>query len=123
MGNPRCAPLLPAVATGLASPPHLRRGDGDPERRIDVAWNKGKTSVLPVKIRVICHDVKGVLALITMAITNCEANISSAHVQSTVDQRGENTFEVNVVDLAHLHKVMNAIMKVKGVIKVERLKQ
>jgi GTP pyrophosphokinase len=95
----------------------------DPDRRIDVAWNREKTSALPVKIRVICHDVKGVLAHITMAITNCEANISSAHVQSTVDQRGENTFEVNVIDLAHLQKVMNAIMKVKGVIKVERLKR
>jgi GTP pyrophosphokinase len=32
-------------------------------------------------------------------------------------------FEVNVVDLAHLQKVMNAIMKVKGVIKVERIKR
>lgn len=95
----------------------------DPERRIDVAWNKAKTSILPVKIRVICHDVKGILANITLAITNCEANIASAHVQSTIDQRGENTFEVNVTDLAHLQKVMNALMKVKGVIKVERLKR
>ena len=60
---------------------------------------------------------------ITTAITNCEANISSAHIQSTIDKRGENTFEVNVVDLAHLQKVMNAVMKVKGVIKVERIKQ
>jgi len=97
--------------------------ESDPERRIDVAWNKGKSSVLPVKIRVLCHDVKGILANITMAITNSEANIASAHIQSTIDQRGENIFEVNVVDLSHLQKVMNAIMKVKGVIKVERLKQ
>jgi guanosine-3',5'-bis(diphosphate) 3'-pyrophosphohydrolase len=97
--------------------------ESDPERRIDVAWNRDKSSVLPVKIRVLCHDVKGILANITMAITNSEANISSAHIQSTIDQRGENTFEVNVVDLTHLQKVMNAIMKVKGVIKVERLKQ
>ncbi|MBC7962421.1 MAG: bifunctional (p)ppGpp synthetase/guanosine-3',5'-bis(diphosphate) 3'-pyrophosphohydrolase [Steroidobacteraceae bacterium] len=99
--------------------------ESDPERRIDVAWSKlkTKTSVLPVKIKVICHDVKGILANITLAITNCEANIASAHIQSTVDQRGENTFEVNVTDLAHLQKVMNALMKVKGVIKVERLKK
>ncbi len=97
--------------------------ESEPERRIDVAWNKVKTAALPVKIRVVCHDVKGILANITMAITNSEANISSAHIQSTVDQRGENTFEVNVIDLGHLQKVMNAIMKVKGVIKVERLKQ
>ncbi len=97
--------------------------ENDPERRIDVTWNKVKTAALPVKIRVICHDVKGILAGITTAITNSEANISSAHIQSTIDKRGENTFEVNVVDLAHLQKVMNAIMKVKGVIKVERIKQ
>jgi len=95
----------------------------DPERRIDVAWSKGQSSVLPVKIKVICHDVKGILANITMAITNCEANIASAHIQSTIDQRGENIFEVCVVDLTHLQKVMNSIMKVKGVIKVERIKQ
>ncbi len=97
--------------------------ESDPERRVDVAWNKGKTAALPVKIRVLCHDVKGILATITLAITNCEANIASAQIQSTIDQRGENIFEVNVTDLAHLQKVMNSLMKIKGVIKVERIKQ
>lgn len=97
--------------------------ESDPERRVDVAWNKVKTAVLPVKIRVLCHDVKGILANITLAITNCEANIASAHIQSTIDQRGENIFEVNVTDLAHLQKVMNSLMKIKGVIKVERIKR
>ncbi|MBT1071081.1 RelA/SpoT family protein [Pelotalea chapellei] len=95
----------------------------DIQRRIDVAWSKAKSAALPVRIRVLCHDVKGVLAGITLAITNCEANIASAQIHSTVDKRGENVFEVNVVDLAHLQKVMNSIMKVKGVIKVERIKQ
>ncbi len=97
--------------------------ESDPERRIDVAWNKIKTAVLPVKIRVLCHDVKGILATITLAITNCEANIASAQIQSTIDQRGENIFEVNVTDLVHLQKVMNSLMKIKGVIKVERIKR
>lgn len=97
--------------------------DSDPERRVDVAWNKVKTAALPVKIRVLCHDVKGILATITLAITNCEANIVSAQIQSTIDQRGENIFEVNVTDLTHLQKVMNSLMKIKGVIKVERIKQ
>jgi len=96
--------------------------ENDPERRIDVAWNKVKTSGLPVKIRVICHDVKGILANISLAIANCEANIVSALIQSTVDKRGENIFEVNVVDLAHLQRVMNTVMRVKGVITVERMK-
>jgi GTP pyrophosphokinase len=96
--------------------------ENDPERRIDVAWNRAKGSVMPVRIKVSCHDEKGILANITQAITACEANISSASVQSTVDKRGLNIFEVDVTDLDHLKRVINQIMKVKGVIQVERLK-
>ncbi|WP_298436018.1 bifunctional (p)ppGpp synthetase/guanosine-3',5'-bis(diphosphate) 3'-pyrophosphohydrolase, partial [Geobacter sp.] len=96
--------------------------ENDPERRIAVAWNRDRKAALPVKIKVACHDQKGILANITLAITNCEANISSASIQSTVDKRGVNIFEVDVTDIDHLSRVMNNIMKVKGVIKVERMK-
>ena len=48
--------------------------------------------------------------------------IVSAQIKSTIDKRGENIFELNVTDLGHLNKVMNALLKVKGVIKVERIK-
>ncbi|RNC68861.1 MAG: bifunctional (p)ppGpp synthetase/guanosine-3',5'-bis(diphosphate) 3'-pyrophosphohydrolase [Desulfuromonadales bacterium] len=96
--------------------------ESDPERRIAVAWNRERRSALPVKIMVSCHDQKGILANITLAITNCEANISSASIQSTVDKRGINIFEVDVTDLEHLNRVMNNIMKVSGVTKVERMK-
>jgi GTP diphosphokinase / guanosine-3',5'-bis(diphosphate) 3'-diphosphatase len=94
----------------------------DPERRIEVAWNQAKKVALPVKIRVSCHDQKGILANISQAITNCEANIASASIQSTVDKRGINLFEVEITDLDHLNRVINNVMKVNGVIKVERLK-
>ena len=57
-----------------------------------------------------------------LPISNSEANIASATVQSTVDKRGVNLFEVEVTDLDHLKRVINQIMKVKGVIQVERLK-
>ncbi|HLO24662.1 MAG TPA: bifunctional (p)ppGpp synthetase/guanosine-3',5'-bis(diphosphate) 3'-pyrophosphohydrolase, partial [Geobacteraceae bacterium] len=96
--------------------------ESDPDRRIEVAWNKAKKTALPVNIRVYCHDQKGILANITLAITNCEANISKATVQSTVDKRGINSFEVEVTDLDHLTRVMTSIKKVEGVIKVDRLK-
>ncbi len=96
--------------------------DNDPERRIAVDWNRDRKAALPVKIRVSCHDQKGILANITLAITNCEANISSASIQSTVDRRGENIFEVDVTSLEHLNRVMNNIMKVNGVTHVERMK-
>ena len=77
---------------------------------------------MPVRLRVFCLDEKGILANMTLAITNAEANIVSAQIKSTVDKRGENIFELNVTDLAHLNKVVNALMKVKGVMKVERVK-
>ena len=96
--------------------------ESDPERRIDVTWSKTKGSVMPVRIKVSCHDEKGILANITQAITNSEANISSASVSSTVDKRGVNIFEVEVSDLDHLKRVINQVLKLKGVIQVERLK-
>jgi len=96
--------------------------ESDPERRVEVAWNRAKQAALPVKIRVSCHDQKGILAGIAQVIANCEANIASATVQSTLDKKGINLFEIDVMDLDHLNRVMNSIMKVHGVIKVERLK-
>jgi len=96
--------------------------DCDPERRVDVAWNRTRKVALPVKIRVSCHDQKGILANISQAIANCEANIASASIHSTVDKRGINLFEVEITDLDHLNRVINNIMKVNGVTKVERLK-
>jgi len=94
----------------------------DPERRIEVAWNRDKKAALPVRIKVACHDQKGILANISQAITNCEANITSAHIQSTVDRMGVNIFEVEVTDLEHLRRVMNSIHKLNGVTNVERLR-
>jgi len=96
--------------------------DSDPERRVEIVWTRDKKSALPVKIRVTCHDQKGILANISQAISNCEANIISAHIQSTVDRMGVNIFEVEVTDLEHLRRVMNAIQKLAGVNHVERLR-
>jgi GTP diphosphokinase / guanosine-3',5'-bis(diphosphate) 3'-diphosphatase len=96
--------------------------DSDPERRIDIAWSRDKKSALPAKIRVYCHDQKGILANISQSIANCEANITSASIQSTLDKMGVNIFEVEVTDLDHLNRVMAAVMKVRGVTQVERLK-
>ncbi len=94
----------------------------DPERRVEIVWSRDKKAPLPVKIRVTCHDQKGILANISQAISNCEANIMSAHIQSTVDRMGVNIFEVEVTDIEHLRKVMNAIQKLAGVNHVERLR-
>ena len=100
--------------------PHVL--EADPDRRIEVEWNMKKKASRPAKIRVSCSDQKGMLAGITGAITNCEANIISANIFSTPDHKGVNIFEVDVQDLEHLNRVINALLKLKGVYKVERMK-
>lgn len=95
----------------------------DPGRRIDVAWDLAQKAAHAVKIRVYCNDIKGILAGMTGAITKCEANIARASAYSTGDGRAVNTFEINVNDVAHLNRVIDAIRKVKGVLRVERIRQ
>jgi GTP pyrophosphokinase len=94
----------------------------DPERRIEVSWNKLKGATRPVKIRVYTVDQKGVLAAVTKVITKNESNIMRASVYSTNDGRGIFNFEVDVQDVKHLTRVIDAVQKVKGVTQVERIR-
>ena len=96
--------------------------ESDPERRIEVAWNRQKGTTRPVKIRVQTLDQKGVLADVTKVITKGEANILRASVYSTSEGRGILNFEVDVQDVQHLNRVMEAVQKIKGVIQVERVR-
>jgi GTP pyrophosphokinase len=95
----------------------------DPGRRIDVAWDLSQKTAHAVKIRVYCNDIKGILAGMTGAITKSEANIVRASAYSTGDGRAVNTFEIDVNDVPHLNRVLDAIRKVKGVQRVERIRQ
>ena len=99
-----------------------RRLPSDPERRIEVSWNRQKGATRPVKIRVFSVDQKGILAAITKVITKCEANILRASVYSTGDGRGIHSFEVDIQNVQHLNRVLEAVQKIKGVMQVERVK-
>lgn len=96
--------------------------ESDPERRIEVSWNRQKGVTRSVRIRVHSVDQKGILAAITRVITKTEANILRASVYSTSDGRGIQNFEIDVQDVHHLTRVMDSVQKLKGVQKVERLR-
>ncbi len=100
--------------------PHVL--ETDPERRVEVSWNRQKGNTRSVKIRVYSLNQKGILAAITKVISKCEANIQRASVYSTNDGRGVHSFEVEVQDVHHLNRVLEAVQKVKGVLQAERLK-
>ncbi len=94
----------------------------DPDRRIDVEWDMQKKTTRPVKIQVVCNDQKGMLVGISTAISSADANIVNATVHTRGDRKGMNLFEVDVENLDHLNRVVREVKKVKGVIRVERLR-
>ncbi len=96
--------------------------DIDPERRVDVQWDAKAAGSRPAKIEVVCLDRKGILADISSTISSIEANITSAQLKATQDKKALGIFEVEVGSVEQLQKVMSALSKLKGVLKVERLR-
>ncbi len=95
----------------------------DRDRRIDVAWDKKEKTTRPVKIDIVCKNEKGLLAEITNAIKAGDANISSAEIKTSKDNKALCRLEVEVNDAAHLKAIIKAIQKIKNVTKVERVKK
>jgi len=94
----------------------------DPERRVEVEWDMQRKTTRPVKIQVSSTNQKGMLVGISGAIDAADANICSANVHTRGDREGVNLFEIEVENLEHLNRVINAIKKVKGVVRVERIR-
>ncbi|MBI3754323.1 MAG: bifunctional (p)ppGpp synthetase/guanosine-3',5'-bis(diphosphate) 3'-pyrophosphohydrolase [Deltaproteobacteria bacterium] len=108
------------VAVHLKNCPSIQYGD--PERKIDVEWDKGLKTTRPAKLKVICHDEKGLLVNMSSVITDQEANITNATIATTLDKKAICIFEIEVSSLDHLMRIINGLKKVKKVIKVERIK-
>ncbi len=93
----------------------------DPQRRIEVEWDRRKKASRLVKIRVFCTDQKGILANVSGAISNCEANIISANVHTTSDSKAQIIFTLDLQDREHFNRVTKALQQIKGVSRVERM--
>jgi GTP pyrophosphokinase len=94
--------------------------ESDPQRRVEVVWESGANGMRPVSLEVICVDQPGMLAAITKSISAVGVNISRAQVQSTPEKQALNSFEIVVGTADQLNKVIRAIGKLKGVIRVSR---
>ncbi len=99
--------------------------DNDQGRRVDVKWNKGTINGnlrRNVRIRILCLDQAGLLAVMSQTISACSVNISSANIRTTKDKKAIAIFDVEVQDIQQLLKVTKALEGKKGVISVERVK-
>jgi guanosine-3',5'-bis(diphosphate) 3'-pyrophosphohydrolase len=93
----------------------------DPERKIDVEWDKG-ADALPYTVRLSLQveDRKGILADVTSKIAGINTNIRNVEATSDADQRGRIDMTVEISDVKHLQKVVKALRSVDGVVDVER---
>ncbi len=94
--------------------------ESDPQRRVEVVWESGANGARPVNLEVVCVDEPGMLAAITKSISAVGVNITRAQVQSTPDKQALNSFEIMVGTADQMNKVIRAIGKLKGVIRVSR---
>ena len=92
----------------------------DPERRIDVEWDKGTDiAPYPVRLTVEVEDRKGMLAELSKRISDINTNITNLEAR-TGDQRGRLDITVEIKDMKHLEQVIKSVRGVDGVLNVER---
>jgi GTP pyrophosphokinase len=93
----------------------------DPARTVEVAWDEDAKVQRPVTVEIISEDRPGILASISKCFMDHSVNIAQAKCKATQDHRGINTFQVSVVHVDQLAKVLRAIEKLDGVISAARL--
>ncbi|HJQ85750.1 MAG TPA: bifunctional (p)ppGpp synthetase/guanosine-3',5'-bis(diphosphate) 3'-pyrophosphohydrolase [Candidatus Binatia bacterium] len=96
--------------------------ESDPQRRVDVQWEDGKGTPRAVRVEVTCVDRPGLLAAMSKAISSAGINITRAQVHALGDRKAQNVFEVMVGSAEELNRVMRNLGRVRGVMKVARVR-
>jgi GTP diphosphokinase / guanosine-3',5'-bis(diphosphate) 3'-diphosphatase len=110
------------VAVHSAACPNVVNLLYDPERRIDVEWEKSGEAAARYTVRLTMQveDRKGILADVSAKVADINTNITSVEATTDEDQRGRIDMTVQISDLKHLEKVMKSLKSVEGVLGVER---
>src|SRR5262252_177365 len=93
----------------------------DPERRIDVEWDKGDgASNYTVKLTMEVEDRKGLLAAVSAKIADINTNIRNMEARTSDGANAQIDVTLEISDLKHLEKVIKSLRGVDGVSDVER---
>ena len=101
--------------------PTLRRGRSSGEQWLDVAWDKNITRPFDVNIKLLVADQRGVLAKVSAAIAEAEANIENINFTHEGEYSGLHfTLEVN--NRLHLANIMRSLRRIPEVVRIIRVK-
>jgi GTP diphosphokinase / guanosine-3',5'-bis(diphosphate) 3'-diphosphatase len=96
----------------------------DPERRIDVEWDKSTladaSARYTVKLTMEVEDRQGLLAAVSAKIADLNTNIRNMEARTDEDRRARVDMTVEISDLKHLERVIRSLRGVEGVLGVER---
>jgi len=94
----------------------------DPERRIDVEWDRGTdSSPYTVRLAIQVEDRRGILADISAKIADINTDIRNVEATTDEEHHGRINMTVEISDLKHLQKVIKSLKGITGVLDVERL--
>jgi guanosine-3',5'-bis(diphosphate) 3'-pyrophosphohydrolase len=92
----------------------------DPNRLVDVNWDKNVKTLRAISLQILCKDTLGILAGLTQTISAHGANISSANAVQKPGEQSLCTFQVHVETSSQLQMLIRALEQLDGVIKVSR---
>jgi GTP diphosphokinase / guanosine-3',5'-bis(diphosphate) 3'-diphosphatase len=95
---------------------------GDRVDWIDVEWEPGVDGLFDVSIRVLVHNQRGVLAKLTAAIADGQSNITDVSVDGDHGSAASVYFTLQVLNRAHLARVLRSLRHIQEVIRIVRLK-
>ena len=102
--------------------PNLQALDYEKDRLVEVEWDGQVDDIHSVKVCVLTVDQPGVLANVSSAIASSQANISRAEITTREDQKAVLDFVVEVSNILHLERTLEAVRRIEGVISAKRIR-
>ncbi len=99
--------------------PNVLNLNEDPERRVEIEWRAERGDRFFVHLHMEGTDRRGLLGDVARTISETATDIQHADMRGT-DGGMTAAFVVEVQDLNHLQRVMQAVQRVKGVVSVVR---
>jgi GTP pyrophosphokinase len=109
------------VSVHSASCPNVLNLLYDPERRIDVEWDKGSDQApYTVRLTMSVQNRTGMLAELSARVADVNTNITNLEATTSDAAHAVIGMTVEIRDLKHLEKVIKSLRGVDGVLDVER---
>src|SRR5579859_392595 len=101
---------------------NLNEYRNQPEKLIEVQWEKGIQREFPVEVRAEVGNQRGVLATVAAAIADTGSNIEHVNLQERDEQISVLTFVFAVRDRTHLARLLRRIRALPQVMRISRIK-